>query len=133
MEVWTMSGKVVHFEIPADDVGRAQSFYREAFGWRIDPMPDMDYTIVGTTPTDESGMPTELGGINGGMLERQAPITGPVITVDVEDIESALQRIEKLGGKTQTPKQTVGDMGFSAYFTDTEGNLMGLWESVRQG
>jgi hypothetical protein len=24
----------------------------------------------------------------------------------------------------------VGDMGFAAYFTDCEGNLMGLWQSA---
>ncbi len=40
-----MSGRVVHFEIPADDVERAQSFYQEAFGWQITPMPDMN--VVG--------------------------------------------------------------------------------------
>jgi predicted enzyme related to lactoylglutathione lyase len=27
----------------------------------------------------------------------------------------------------------VGDMGFAAYFTDTEGNLMGLWENAPGG
>jgi predicted enzyme related to lactoylglutathione lyase len=24
----------------------------------------------------------------------------------------------------------VGEMGFTAYFTDTEGNLVGLWENA---
>ncbi|MDQ1668085.1 MAG: uncharacterized protein QOE40_146, partial [Actinomycetota bacterium] len=30
-----MGGRVVHFEIPADDLARAQEFYRSAFGWEI--------------------------------------------------------------------------------------------------
>jgi predicted enzyme related to lactoylglutathione lyase len=29
------------------------------------------------------------------------------------------------------PKQTVGEMGFSAYFSDSEGNIVGLWESAQ--
>ena len=28
-------GKVVHFEIPADDLDRAKSFYGTVFGWQL--------------------------------------------------------------------------------------------------
>jgi predicted enzyme related to lactoylglutathione lyase len=125
-----MSGRVVHFEIPADDVPRAQAFYREAFGWTMNSMPDMGYTMVSTVPTDERGMPAEPGAINGGMLARQDPVTSPVVTIDVDDIDRALGRVEELGGKTVRPKLAVGDMGFAAYFTDSEGNVMGLWENA---
>ena len=62
-------GGVVHFEIPADDQERARNFYNQALGWRIDPMPEMDYNVVITTPMDEqTGQPTEPGAINGGMM-----------------------------------------------------------------
>lgn len=125
-----MSGKVVHFEIPADDVERAQTFYREAFGWQINSMPGFNYSTISSTPTDESGMPTEPGAINGGMMARQDPITSPVITIDVDDIDAALARVEKLGGKTVLARQAVGDMGFTGYFTDSEGNLLGLWQNA---
>ena len=63
-----MTGRVVHFEIPADDVDRARSFYRDAFGWQMSGLPEMGYTMVGTTPTGENGMPSEPGSINGGMF-----------------------------------------------------------------
>jgi predicted enzyme related to lactoylglutathione lyase len=125
-----MSGRVVHFEIPADDVPRAQAFYREAFGWAMNSMPDMGYTMVGTTPTDDRGTPTEPGSINGGMLARQEPISGPVIIVDVDDIDGALKRIEDLGGKVLRDKRPVADMGFAAYFADSEGNVIGLWQGA---
>ena len=129
-----MSGRVVHFEIPADDPERARTFYTEAFGWNLMPVPEMDYTMVGTTPSDESGQPQEPGSINGGMFKRSAdfPQT-PVITVDVDDIDAALSRVEELGGSTVAPKIPVGDMGFAAYFKDTEGNVMGLWQNAPQG
>ena len=121
--------KVVHFEVPFDDAERATSFYREAFGWQLDSMPGFGYTMVTTTPTDERGRPSETGGINGGMLRRQGPITTPVITIGVDDMDDALTRIEKLGGKVAIGRQPVGDMGFSAYVQDTEGNLIGLWQN----
>lgn len=125
-----MSGRVVHFEIPADDMSRAQEFYRAAFGWDISPMPELSYAGLGTTPTNEQGRPADPGAINGGMMQRQAPVSTPVITVDVEDIDKALETIGSLGGSTVLPRQAIADMGFAAYFTDSEGNLMGLWQSA---
>ena len=128
-----MSGKVVHFEIPADDSSRASSFYSEAFGWNMMPVPDMDYTMVGTTASNETGAPTEPGAINGGMYTRNDQLPkSPVVTVDVDDIDAALEKIESLGGSTVSPKVPVGEMGFAAYFQDPEGNVLGLWQNAPQ-
>ena len=125
-----MSGRVVHFEIPADDLTRAESFYRDAFGWEINSMPGMGCTLVSTTPSTQTG-PVEPGAINGGMLVRQVPITAPVVTIEVDDIDTALKAIAGLGGHTVRERTPVGDMGFAAYFADTEDNIVGLWESRR--
>jgi predicted enzyme related to lactoylglutathione lyase len=52
------------------------------------------------------------------------------VVVDVDSIDDALRRIEELGGSTVLARQPVGDMGFSAYARDTEGNVVGLWETA---
>ena len=122
--------KVIHFEVPFDDGERATTFYQEAFGWQINSMPQMQYSLVTTTPTDDSGNLTEAGGINGGLLARQQPIMTPVITIGVADLDESLARIEKRGGKVMRGRQPVGDMGFAAYFQDTEGNVIGLWQNA---
>jgi uncharacterized protein len=124
-----MSGRIVHFEIPFDDQDRASAFYEKAFGWQLATMPGMGYTLVTTGPSGDTG-PTEPGFINGGMLQRQHPITAPLVTVDVDDIDTALTTIGELGGSTVRGKEPVGDMGFAAYATDSEGNLLGLWETA---
>jgi uncharacterized protein len=123
-----VTGKVVHFEVPADDVNRAQKFYHDAFGWQMQPMPEMSYTMVSTTKVGSDGMPTEPGAINGGMAARTASFKTPVITIAVDDIDDALATVEKLGGKTAEGRTQVGDMGYAAYFVDTEGNTIGLWQ-----
>ena len=123
-----MTGQVVHFEIPADDLGRAHEFYRSAFGWELTPMPEVDYTIAMTTPADETGRPKEPGAINGGMFTRDADRPSPVITIDVPDIDAALATVERLGGATVLPKTEVMGMGYAAYFRDPEGNVLGLWQ-----
>lgn len=125
-----MSDQVVHFELPADDVNRARDFYEQAFGWRFTPIPDLDYTMIRTTDSDLEEVATVPGTINGGMMQRMPGFNGPVITIQVDAIDDALARVERLGGKTMLSRQSVGNMGFTAYFTDPEGNVVGLWENV---
>jgi uncharacterized protein len=128
-----MSGRVVHFEVPFDDGDRARGFYQGAFGWTMMPMPGTNYTMVSTGPTTENVGPSEPGYIGGGLTERSELLQGPVITVDVDDIDAALAKVEQLGGKTLRPRQDIGGgMGFTAYFTDPEGNLVGLYQSGPQ-
>ena len=124
-----MSNRIVHFEIPVDDQDRANAFYEGAFVWEITTIPEVGYTSVATGPADEQG-PTESGYINGGMFQREESLSTPLLTVDVIDIDAALSTIGKLGGTTVREKFAVGDIGFAAYFTDTEGNVVGLWETV---
>ena len=127
---------IVHFEIPADDTKRASKFYQEAFGWMIMPMLEMNYTMVSTTASNEQGMPQNPGAINGGMPSRKEfkQMTGSehtVVTIAVGDIDVSLQKIEKLGGKKVVGKNSIGDMGWTAYFKDTEGNVVGLWQPAQ--
>ncbi len=127
-----MNGKVVHFEIPFDDADRAANFYRDAFGWQTMTMPEMDYTMVTTGPTDPGKGPTEPGFINGGMFQRseQFPGKAPTVVIDVTSVDQALRDVEAAGGKAVVERMAVGDMGFTGYFADPEGNLIGLWESA---
>jgi uncharacterized protein len=130
-----MHGEVVHFEVPAKDVKRAKAFYSQVFGWKTNdsPMPNGDvYTSLMTTPVDETQMrPKSPGAINGGMMQLRPPITGPVITIQVDDISKALSSVEKNGGTTVLPRTGMGEYGAFGYFKDSEGNIMGLFEAPK--
>ena len=123
-------GKVVHLETPADNLEHAKKFYGTVFEWMMNEFPEMEYTIVRTVESDERGMPKQAGAINGGMLAREDPVKAPVITIDVDDMDQAAEAIERNGGKIIRGKMPVGDMGFAAYFKDTEGNVIGLWQNA---
>jgi predicted enzyme related to lactoylglutathione lyase len=89
------------------------------------------YTTVITTPVDEqTRMPTQPGGINGGMMTRSPEIPGPVLTIEVASIDDALAAIEANGGGTIQARTPIPGMGAFAYFSDSEGNVLGLWESA---
>jgi predicted enzyme related to lactoylglutathione lyase len=113
--------RIVHFELPADDPERAARFYEQAFGWRIEKWQSdaMDYWMI---MTGEEGEP----GIDGGMGRRQYPGEGVSVTLDVEDVDAALERIVAAGGTIAVPKMAVPGVGWLAYVKDTEGHVIGL-------
>src|SRR5690606_4834542 len=127
-EEYDMAGRIVHFEIPHDDGDRARGFYEQVFGWQLMTMPELDYTLVTTGPSGDQG-PTEPGFINGGLMQRQDELTAPNVVIDVDNIEDALKAVNDAGGSTVNERMPVGDMGYAAYFKDTEGNVIGLWET----
>ena len=120
--------KVEHFEIPADDVERATNFYMRVFKWTLNPVPGVKYTRLLTVRIDEKFVSPRPFEVNGGIIKRDENITNPVITITVTDMDDALKKIEKEGGKIIGGKTEFGDRGYFAYFKDTEGNVMGLWQ-----
>jgi predicted enzyme related to lactoylglutathione lyase len=120
---------VVHFEIPAKDPKRASLFYNKAFGWQFSRYPNFEYWRIGTTLSDENGMPTSPGAINGGMGKKSDALRVPTVTIGVANIDAALKKVSRFGGKVIAKKQAIGgNMGFTAYFLDTEGNVIGLYQ-----
>jgi predicted enzyme related to lactoylglutathione lyase len=125
----------VHFEIHADDPGRARAFYEAVFGWSFQQWGDNPYWVVSTG--------IEGPGIDGGLLPRQgpppednAPVSSFVITIDSPDIDKAIAAIEEAGGRIAVPKDVVPGVGWLAYAKDTEGNIFGVLqadESAAQG
>ena len=123
--------KVVHFEIPFDDQARAQKFYSEVFGWNITKFPEMDYYLATTTPSDENMKPKEPGAINGGFLKKDPTGPHPVLVIDVESVDDHIAKIEAAGGKTVMPKMQIGEFGLYARVSDTEGNVIGIWQTLK--
>ena len=129
--------KVQHFEIPADDVSRARTFYEKSFGWKTKdwPMPDgSPYEGLYTGPMDENNKMAETGFINGGMFQRgqQFAATSPTIAVVVEDLDMVLEKIITSGGSIVMEKKEIAGAGMYAYIKDTEGNTIGVWEDVKK-
>src|SRR5437764_14161717 len=89
--------RVVHFEIHADDPGRARSFYEELFGWRFDRFGPMDYWLIYTGPPEQRG-------INGGLHKRVnadegAADSGYVCTFHVKNHGATGKQLETPGSR----------------------------------
>ncbi len=119
--------KIVHFEVPADDVERSRKFYSDLFGWKFEKWPGMEsgmeYWIINTT--DNEGTKA----VGGGMMKRQNPQQGITNFIDVTSVDEYSAKVQSLGGKIVAPKQAVPTMGFFAVCLDTENNTFGIWET----
>ena len=116
---------IAYFQIPADDVGRAKTFYQSLLGWKIEPDTALaDKSLEWQNIT--TGEPKEGTMNSGGIYKRMMP--GPIMNfVSVEDIDRVLSNVEKLGGRILLPKNEINTVGLVAVIQDTEGNVIGLW------
>jgi predicted enzyme related to lactoylglutathione lyase len=117
--------RVIHFEIPADNVQRAVEFYQKVFGWKIEKWSGpVNYWLI-TTGDDK-----ELG-INGAITEKSAMTTVTTNTVSVPSFEEAAEKIRQSGGEVLAPKMTVPGIGYMTYCKDPEGNIFGIMQQDR--
>jgi uncharacterized protein len=108
---------VVHFEISGSDGGQLADFYASLFGWRMQPVPGVGYTLV-----DTSGG----SGINGGISESTEDAADVTFYIETDDMQAALDKINLLGGKTETPITELAGMVTYAKFSDPDGLVIGL-------
>lgn len=122
--------KVVHFEIPFEDKDRAMKFYNQTFGWQLQDMPQMQYVVAQTTDVGPDQRPKDPGAINGGLFQRPKEAPSPTIYVGVASVDAAIKKAQAAGGKVVTPTTPIPGMGAFGRVSDTEGNVIGLFESA---
>ena len=93
-------------------------------------MPEMNYVMARSVDVDDRHMPKEPGAINGGILPRPKEAPHPTLYVAVPSVNAAIKKVEGAGGRVVTPHTPIPGMGAYARIADTEGNVIGLFESL---
>lgn len=114
------------FEIPAKNIARAKKFYENIFSIKMEDMPAMMGMKMASFPTEMGS-----GKASGGLVEstqHKPSVDGAVVYLNANpSIQTVIDRIEKSGGKVVMPKTQISpEIGYMAFFTDTEGNKVGL-------
>lgn len=122
-----MTGGVAFFEIFAEDLVRARTFYVELFGWKFEQYPgaQTEYWLITTDDPNQGG----------GLAQRNAPVAPAgsaanafVCTIAVESVDAMVDKAVSLGAQIASPKVGIPGMGWVAYLLDPEGNLFGVFQ-----
>jgi predicted enzyme related to lactoylglutathione lyase len=115
--------RIVHFELNVKNVENTIKFYQDAFGWNIEKWKGpIDYWLIMTG--DES-----TPGIDGGLAGEEEGFPKVINTIDVVNVDEAIKKVKKNGGKILRSKHAVPGVGWLAYFEDPEGIVMGIMQS----
>jgi predicted enzyme related to lactoylglutathione lyase len=126
--------KVQHFEIPADDISRAQKFYNSVFDWKTEEysMGKDTYHLFNSgiaKDKDVEGKTSEPGAIDGAAIKRENE-KGVIIYITVNSIDDTIKKTKSAGGKLVREKSTF-EVGSYARVSDSEGNVVGLFEMAK--
>ncbi len=114
-----MASRVIHFEIPIDDSERALAFYGSVFGWGMERFGPVEYWTAHTG---------EGPGIDGALKARDPEAPGLAFYISVDDVDEALASIEAAGGTRLSERMPIPGVGWMAFFADTEGNRVGVFQ-----
>jgi uncharacterized protein len=122
-----MNNAISWFEIPTNDINRAQKFYEAIFQFKMQAM-DFGNIEMRMFPLDDP-----MEGVGGTLVKTDGFHTpsatdGPLIYLNGNpDVQTYVGRIEAAGGKVVVPKTKISDdYGYMAVFLDTEGNRIAL-------
>ena len=113
------------FEISVNDIDRAKKFYETIFGISMETQ-EMNGMQMAFFPW-EMGNGKAAGGLVKSEMHKPS-MDGAVIYLNGNpDLQNVLSKIESAGGKVLMPKTPITEeIGYMAFFTDTEGNRMAL-------
>lgn len=114
--------RIFFFEINAGDPEKVIKFYETVFGWKITKWEGpIDYWLVETGDENDPG-------IDGGIMKRENLSSTIYSIIEVSSIEDNIKKIEENGGKIIAPKMPIPGFGYEAYFKDSDGNVLGIFE-----
>jgi predicted enzyme related to lactoylglutathione lyase len=113
------------FEISVADLDRAQKFYETIFDFKMDVQNMMGMDMA-SFPYD----PAELK-VSGALVKSEyhkPSMEGAKVYLNGNpDLGTVLSRVEEAGGKVALPKTQISpEIGYMAFFIDSEGNNVGL-------
>jgi len=111
-------------ELNTDDLDGAKEFYSEIFNWKVEAFEDssIPYYFVKTG-----------GDAEGGMMGKTSSRTPTAWTpfMEVKDLSSVCDKVERLGGRILKHKTSIPGMGWFAVLHDPQGAVFGLWQPRR--
>lgn len=115
-----MANPFVHVELATTDVAKAKAFYSGLFDWKLEDIPEMDYTLI------------KVGeGTGGGMMKTVQPDLHSywLAYVLVDDAAAATEKARTLGATICKEVTEIPGIGWFSVITDPTGATLALWQT----
>ncbi len=113
------------FEVSVSDITRAKKFYETIFSIEMRVMDMMGMQMAFFPAENMNGKVS--GALVQGPMHKPSADGAKLYFNGNPDLDIALGKVEAAGGKVTMPKTKIGDdIGYMAFFIDTEGNGVAL-------
>ena len=116
-----IANQIMHIELASSDPQMSAQFYAALFGWRVETLSPMDYTIARAA--------------DGHLTAAFVPVDGQdfqpsdaLVYVSTDDIDATLHRAAALGGTIISPKFQVPTVGWLGVVGDPGGNKVAVMQ-----
>ena len=119
-----MANAFNHMELNTTDVAKAKAFYTGLFQWKIEDIPNMDYSMINTGKAP-----------SGGLMKHPVPgaPSSWLVYVEVDDIVAATAKAKSLGATIMKDVTEVMGSGKLSVLIDPTGAALGLWQPNPKG
>jgi hypothetical protein len=114
-----MGNPFVHCELLSNDPVKAKEFYKKLFDWKLEDVPEMDYTLI------------HVGeGTGGGIMKNPVPSAPSswLTYVAVEDAASSAKKAKELGATILREVTEIPNVGLFSVIADPTGAVLALWQ-----
>jgi uncharacterized protein len=116
--------RIVHFEIPSNDLAVSRKFYENVLGWKFFKWEGpSEYWLISTGEPNTPGIDGGLGGAANEMK-------GTVNTAEVENLDESLAKVKENGGEIIMPREEIPGVGWLAYIREPGGGVLGLIQNM---
>jgi len=115
------NGKICYIEMPAIDIEKSASFYKNVFGWNVRTRGD------GATAFDDT-----VGEVSGSWVLNRKPMkeVGLLFYIMVDSVEQTIEKLRAHGGQLVQPIG-MDAPEITARFSDPAGNIIGLYQEPK--
>jgi predicted enzyme related to lactoylglutathione lyase len=119
-----MGNPFVHIDLQTNDPERAKAFYGKLLDWELQPMPEMDYTMINVGE-----------GTGGGIGKGHAPDVPPqwLPFIQVGDVAETTQKARELGATVAMEASEIPNIGWFSIIVDPTGARVGFFQGKEEG
>jgi predicted enzyme related to lactoylglutathione lyase len=114
--------KVIHFKIPYKNKENAFKFYTKLFRWKLQYIPEMEYTILHTAIIDKNNIVNKKSTLKGGLFHAKKAGKELLLVIGAQSVDKTVNKVISAGGKLIASRKPIPEGSYER-IADWKGNV----------